>query len=48
MPARYRRPLTRQSLAAAYLDDALKSHQFQLDAQPIVGLRARARGDRRL
>ena len=33
---------TRQSLAAAYLDDALKSHQFQLDAQPIVGLRARA------
>lgn len=32
---------TRQSLAAADLDDALKSNQFQLEAQPIVGLRAR-------
>jgi diguanylate cyclase (GGDEF)-like protein len=32
---------TRQALAAAELDEALKSNQFQLDAQPIVGLRAR-------
>ncbi|HJR70440.1 MAG TPA: GGDEF domain-containing protein [Gammaproteobacteria bacterium] len=34
-------PPTRQSLAAADLDEALKSNQFQLEAQPIVGLRAR-------
>lgn len=33
--------LTRQTLAAVDLDDALKSNQFQLEAQPIVGLRAR-------
>ncbi len=33
---------TRQWLAAADLDDALKSNQFQLEAQPIVGLRARS------
>jgi EAL domain-containing protein (putative c-di-GMP-specific phosphodiesterase class I) len=33
--------LTRQSIAAVDLDEALKSNQFQLEAQPIVGLRAR-------
>jgi EAL domain-containing protein (putative c-di-GMP-specific phosphodiesterase class I) len=33
--------LTRQSLAAVDLDEALKSNQFQLEAQPIVGLRGR-------
>jgi diguanylate cyclase (GGDEF)-like protein len=31
----------RQEIAAAELRDALASNQFQLDAQPIVGLRAR-------
>ncbi|RPI58100.1 MAG: bifunctional diguanylate cyclase/phosphodiesterase, partial [Lysobacterales bacterium] len=31
---------TRQAIAAAELRDALNSNQFQLDAQPIVGLRA--------
>jgi diguanylate cyclase (GGDEF)-like protein len=31
----------RQAIAAADLRDALASNQFQLDAQPIVGLRAR-------
>lgn len=31
---------TRQSLAASDLQEALKSNQFQLDAQPITGLRA--------
>jgi diguanylate cyclase (GGDEF)-like protein len=30
---------TRQAIAAAELRDALASNQFQLDAQPIVGLR---------
>jgi EAL domain-containing protein (putative c-di-GMP-specific phosphodiesterase class I) len=33
--------LTRQSLAAVDLDEALKSNQFQLEAQPVVGLRGR-------
>jgi diguanylate cyclase (GGDEF)-like protein len=31
---------TRQAIAAAELRDALTSNQFQLDAQPIIGLRA--------
>jgi diguanylate cyclase (GGDEF)-like protein len=32
----------RHALAAAELNDALQSNQFQLDAQPVVGLRGRA------
>jgi diguanylate cyclase (GGDEF)-like protein len=33
---------TRQALAAAELSQALQSNQFQLDAQPIAGLRTRS------
>jgi diguanylate cyclase (GGDEF)-like protein len=33
---------TRQAIAAAELSQALQSNQFQLDAQPIAGLRPRA------
>jgi len=32
---------TRQTLAAVDLEEALRANQFHLDAQPIVGLRAR-------